>query len=102
MLPILVAGSASVLMSKGWLAVHACKDTLALHLTVDRNACSAPTALLSWPASSKNVLILALEYAAQMLSAKLLIIEPFAHVQQILQGIHSLVATNKQVEIYPA
>jgi len=98
-LPVLVAGSASVLMSKELLDVHASKDTLELLLTVDQNVCSAPTAPRSWPASSKSVLIPVLASVDPMHNAKLLITELFAPVQRILLGILLLVATSKQVEI---
>lgn len=46
--------------------VHACQDTLALHLTVDRNALQTANAALTEHVLTINVPILALEHVDQM------------------------------------
>jgi len=95
---VLVADTVNAPITKELLAAHARKDTLAVRQTVGLSACSAPTALHSWPASSRSALILASEFAGPMLSAKWLTIGPSALARQSSLAILLLVATSQQVE----
>ena len=83
---------------KELLAVHARKDTLEVLQTVGRSVCSARIVRRSWPASNRSALILVLEFAAPMLSAKWLITYPLALVRLNSLATLLLVATSRQVE----